>query len=290
MTDNKDRFVTPVPDPDDRSPGAGGAELYEAYPVDAEYRSNEPGDIPATPEWEKAFAEYARKQAPDLMPRILEQISAKSDRKTIRKGNRFRIITSLSGVAAAVIVVGILIIMSTRLPRKDNTAVQDDKYATATPTEASNRNESFAPELSPGQRDTENRTSIPGDETGDRVSTPTPTPDATDGLHFEEGPKEEDEIQETVRSLEVRLKSQSLVYGNNGTITLRNVSIGEAICLEDGSSAYRLTIDGTDSGCLILWPEAETGRTYSAITFYYNGVREIGGEKYYLCSIANYTE
>ena len=129
MTDNDDRFGTVVPDEQLICPDPDGIS------PDREIDPADIGDIPQTPGWERAFAEYARQQAPDLMPRILAKINREAAPKTQEPNreaapktqkkrnrvlayladNRRQIIVSLSGVAAAVLIVGVLLAMTSSL-------------------------------------------------------------------------------------------------------------------------------------------------------------------------------
>ena len=334
MTDNKDRFVTSVPNCDDISPG--GTECDEVFSAEAEEFSENVADIPATPEWEKAFAAYAKEQAPDLMPRILEKIqgntntentiekaagerqngsiqnipvigernltdgSAAEPAKVKRKVNLFRVITSVSSVAAAVIIIGILIVLNNRLPKKNNTADSDSQFAfdEITPTGVSDQIDSDNPRESREKREPGNQASVPDDGPSENVPTPTRDPDEVDGLEDElrtdeagrDTPREGSVEEANLRLLEERLKSQSLVYNGEGKPTLCNASVGETVSLSDGSAAYHLYIDGTDTGCLILWPEAEPWRTYSRITFSFAGTQNIGDVKYQLYKIIEWDE
>ena len=304
MTDNKDRFVTPLHGPDGRSPG-GSAGYDEAFSADAEDFPNDVGDIPATPEWEKAFAAYAKDQAPDLMPRILEQINRNADaeksieRMTVapvkRKNNRFRIITSLSGVAAAVIVIGILIILNNRLPKQDDVAAGRDSktaYDMTTPTAFSDQPDPIEQKQSP-EKEFHSDTPSESDEVQDKSSA-TPTPVSNDKNQREEQGSDElskrPSEEAILQHLESRLKNQTVVYSKEGAFILSNASVGEAVTLNDGSTAYHLYIDNTDSGCLVIWSEAETGKSYSEIRFQFYGYQDIGNETYYLYKIKDWKE
>lgn len=305
MTDNKDRFVTPLPNSDDRSPDTGNAEYDEAVSAEAEEFLNDVGDIPATPEWEKAFAAYAKDQAPDLMPRILEQINRNADAgkaiggtteppKARRKSNRFRIITSLSGVAAAVIVVGILIILNNRLPKNDNLTHERDSKSPnyeLTPTAVTTLSESDDPVNTPGGKEQKGEPFGPVGEPTTSVPTPTPLEDERRTEEpYDDDPRENRTKEDSLRLLEKHLKKQSLFFNKDGSIILHNASVGESVVLNDDSTACHLYIDGTDSGCLILWPEAETGKTYSEITFQFGEIIEIGDTYYHLFNIVEWKE
>ena len=105
------------------------------------------------PDWEQAFAEYARESAPDLLPRILAGIdssgvpSAESSPDTPvrntssgRRQTRFtrRVLYSAAGIAAAVLV-GLLVLRPLLLADRKSASLNDvSGTQTVTPPEDSN--------------------------------------------------------------------------------------------------------------------------------------------------------
>lgn len=105
------------------------------------------------PDWEQAFAEYARESAPDLLPRILAGIdssgvpSAESSPDTPvrntssgRRHTRFtrRVLYSAAGIAAAVLV-GLLVLRPLLLADRKSASLNDvSGTQTVTPPEDSN--------------------------------------------------------------------------------------------------------------------------------------------------------
>ena len=358
MTDDNDRFITPTPNADDSSPGIGSpAETAVCSPVN-ETDNPDWNDFPATPEWEKAFAQYAKEQAPDLMPRILARITAESTvdaartttgtsedtgtaAQTLRvpdggepgqqaekaksrssgghgllqflKTNRNRIIVSMSGVAAAVIIIGLLIVMNDRLSKGRNSSGRDSKTSDSQPTQSmvyDPEEESSTPGTHPGKQSGgkgEQQTEIdlvpekptPTSEPDEKNSSPVdnrPDDNTPSGEPSEDDPAGDhvDDIvpseEEFLGLLPQGLKDRAVFYRKSGTFSLSDITLGESIALKDGSVAYRLFSEGTDTGFVILWPEAEAGKTYGSITFSYAGTISNDDQAYRLLKIIDWAE
>lgn len=105
------------------------------------------------PDWEQAFAEYARESAPDLLPRILAGIDSSGvpaaennpdttarDTSSGRRQTRFtrRVLYSAAGIAAAVLV-GLLVLRPLLLADRKSASLNDvSGTQTVTPPEDSN--------------------------------------------------------------------------------------------------------------------------------------------------------
>lgn len=284
-------------------------------PVNAE-------DIPPTPEWEKAFAAYAAQQAPDLMPRILAKIQAAQQEQPApttepvkepepvritkpvkasepKKQNRgplsrlFKIITdnprrvmmSLSGVAAAVIIIGLLVIMNNSIGRPKERGSKDEvgHSSASTPTPAITNS---------GSKDAHNgKQSSP--------TTPVPANEHRDDEHSISDDPYNGGKGEPGESVPAEKEELAIHFSNSGklsaddlsastTYTLTDVTLKEfsaptystvpSDSAKEGSTTYRVIRDGQETNILLICDDAAAGQTYSEMTLKFVSTMTVNGE------------
>ena len=79
------------------------------------------------PEWERAFDEYAKNNAPDLLPGILQKINASQKKKPFYLRKNF--VRAATGVVAAGILIGLLLLIpnSLRATKRDTMSPASDQ-------------------------------------------------------------------------------------------------------------------------------------------------------------------
>ena len=256
-------------------------------------------DIPPTPEWEKAFSEYAKAQAPDLMPRILAQINLREPEEKKPKGNRvLRFIAnnrsrilSLSGIAAAVIIIGVLVTIVISIPKgqdkseprgeANHTINETTSTVTDIPKEE-RRSDSPAnpPEdvpnqkliVAPGIKSIDNEDMI-SDEPSSSVSDyPVDSKKQFLNIPLTLAPKSS--ISEDTPPL--HLYSHANTY-----FVLLDITIGDAVSTGQGD-AYRVISDRHDTNMLIIWDEDVSGQTFPKLALTYVQRITYEGEEYEL--------
>ena len=284
-------------------------------PVNAE-------DIPPTPEWEKAFAAYAEQQAPDLMPRILAKIqTAQEEPKPAQttepeptrtteteptqttepkkqRSGLFRIITdnrrimlTLSGVAAAVIIIGVLVTMlnSISLPKQRKTKSDNTLAVSAnTPTPASENANNERDKNGGKDDDGGKQNSTPANPSNednlsdDPVITDVPKPDEKNEPQEEEPPQKL-EIEafysgsKSLKPVDLSSKRQYTL----SDVTLAGFTIptegAEEFARESGP-VYRVISNGQKTNIIVIWDGAVAGQTYSELTLTYDRSLTVGRE------------
>ena len=278
-------------------------------PVNAE-------DIPPTPEWEKAFAAYAEQQAPDLMPRILAKIqSAQEEPKPAQtmepeptrtteteptqttepkkqRSGLFRIITdnrrimlTLSGVAAAVIIIGVLVTMlnSISLPKQRKTKSDNTLAVSAnTPTPASENANNERDKKGGKQNSTPANPSNEDNLSDDPAITDVPKPDEKNEPQEEEPPQKL-EIEafysgsKSLKPVDLSSKRQYTL----SDVTLAGFTIptegAEEFARESGP-VYRVISNGQETNIIVIWDGAVAGQTYSELTLTYDRSLTVGRE------------
>ena len=293
-------------------------------------------DIPEMPEWEKAFSEYAKDQAPDLMPRILAKInqsevpvtravspapddlsrspvepaaSDNTEEKASGQRKRFlssllskrsqRWIISLSGAAAAVILIGVLIAVNSRIPKTEDRNAQNLKnsltpnviltIAAAPTAEAEPKGAKSEPaEDQPADNQPSDSVNYRGeDELGI-------TPQLTGLYPLDDGT--------TLHSYRIDDSVNFKYKFKNGTATcslapsdadpntylLQDVDIAGRVTV-DGSSAYRVTYQGAETPLLLLSDEDISNKHFSSIVIYHVGYTTEDDKHYLVFTITEST-
>ena len=175
------------------------------------------------PDWEQAFAEYARESAPDLLPRILAGIDSSGvpaaetnpdttarDISSERRRTRFtrRFLYSAAGIAAAVLV-GLLVLRPLLLADRKSASLNDvSGTQTVTPPEDSHP--------AADHRDGEHALR-PGKKSPDNQDIESLSPDWSYFLSCSEAQSAESESPKTVTLKNVRLETQA---ANSATDTV----------------------------------------------------------------------
>jgi len=206
-----------------------------------------PGEEPVheLPQWEAAFAEYARNSAPDLLPELLRKTGSAG--KHTRTHRRY-LIYRIAGVAAAVILVGILVL--TLSPLRNHRSA---KYATSQTVEPTltDISDSMSSELHSersitqyslnASKDTSSLLSIWG------FSNPAEANDARQNASYAQLDKE------------YKADSSQLL------LLCRNVIIGDPVQIK-GLTLYQIVVDGKPHSKYLLWMEdAISGTRYDIL-------------------------
>ena len=288
-----------------------------------------PDDIPEVPGWEQAFQQYASQQAPDLMPRILakiqaetkpaEPVPAESIRQAEEPGpikvtkqtgerkpgavsrflrvvadNQKRILT-LSGVAAAVIILGFFVIMASHLGKTKDSSERPYNNNAAAPTATAPVDSEFSPggteacddDPKHGKRDSQSgkNEDTPADErSDDSVAHEALSLDDNLSLQSKSFLKPESEYVLDNVSLAATVPAESPV----GDVPAENSAYADL--MGDSETVYHVLRDGRATNLLVLWADDASGQVFMKLTLSYIKTVTVDGEKFELFRVVSGTK